>query len=141
MNLIISSIQGRVISGKQVGRTIGFPTANLHILSKIPSLDYGVYGVIVDWKGSKFSGVMNIGIRPTFNDSSQISYEVHLLDFNQHLYGEKINVYICFQVRKEILFKDVSELIQQIRSDVDYVKGKFLIMDYRHQNKKDFVNV
>ncbi|KAB7707157.1 hypothetical protein F9802_09115 [Bacillus aerolatus] len=141
MSSILSSIHGRVILGKQIGRTIGFPTANLHILSELPRLDYGVYGVIVDWKGSKFPGIMNIGIRPTFNDHSEVSYEVHLLDFNKNIYHEKINVDICFPVRKERLFKDVSELVKQIRRDVAYVKGKFLFMDYSNQNKNHFVNV
>lgn len=141
MNSFITSIHGTVISGKQIGRTIGFPTANLQTLSEIPKLDYGVYGVIVDWKGSEIPGIMNIGIRPTFHDHSEVSYEVHLLDFDENIYYEHINVDICFQVREERFFKDISELIKQIHSDVAYVREKLRVMDWSNQNKNHFVHV
>lgn len=135
MNPIITSIHGKVVSGKQIGRTIGFPTANLYILSELPKLNYGVYGVIVNWKKERIPGIMNIGIRPTFNDGSEVSYEVHLLDFNNNIYHEEISVDIYFLVRNERIFKDSLELVKQIRSDISYVKGKFLFMD--HSSEKD----
>ncbi|MBA9028434.1 riboflavin kinase [Peribacillus huizhouensis] len=141
MNSFITSIHGTVILGKQIGRTIGFPTANLRLLSEIPKLDYGVYGVIVDWKGSKIPGIMNIGIRPTFHDHSEVSYEVHLLDFDEHIYHENINVEICFPVREERFFNDISELVKQIHSDVAYVREKLRFIDRSNQNNKHVVHV
>ncbi|OVE34287.1 hypothetical protein CCZ20_27355 [Priestia aryabhattai] len=134
MNSIITSINGKVVSGKQVGRTIGFPTANLVILSDLPRLAHGVYGVIVNWEGTKFLGIMNIGIRPTFDDNPEVSYEVHILDFNKNIYHEKINVDIFFHVRNEQSFKDVSELVNQIQNDITYVRNRFLAMDESDEN-------
>ena len=133
MNPIIASIQGRVISGKQVGRTIGFPTANLFVISEIPVLNYGVYGVSVHWDGTKYLGVMNIGERPTFNDSSKISYEVHILDFNKNIYNEIINVDVIFYVRNEQCFNDVSQLVKQIKGDITYVENRFRFINESNQ--------
>lgn len=140
MNSIITSIQGKVVSGKQVGRTIGFPTANLSMLSEVPRLAHGVYGVIVNWEGTKFPGIMNIGIRPTFDDNPEVSYEVHILDFNKNIYYEKINVDICFHVRNERFFKDVSELVNQIHNDITYVRNRFAFMNESDQNTDNFVS-
>ncbi|MFP3125953.1 riboflavin kinase [Ectobacillus funiculus] len=140
MNSIITSIHGKVISGKQVGRTIGFPTANLSILSDFPSLPHGVYGVIVNWEGTTFPGIMNIGIRPTFNDNPEVSYEVHILDFHKNIYHEKIHVDICFHVRNERFFKDISELVKQIHNDITYVRKRFSLTNESNQNTNNFVS-
>lgn len=125
MSTNICTVRGKVIKGRQLGRKIGFPTANLALTSKLPYLEHGVYGVIVHWKEHRLPGVMNIGIRPTFHDGLQVSYEVHLFDFEQNLYNEELQVYICFFVRREISFKSVNELIRQIQNDASYVKKQF----------------
>lgn len=122
---ILCAIRGEVIKGKQMGRTIGFPTANLSLLSTYPQLEYGVYAVMAHWKGDRIPGVMNIGVRPTFQENQEVSYEVHLLDFDQDIYGEILRVDICFFVRREMTFAKVDELVCQIHKDVALVRRKF----------------
>lgn len=125
MNQVHCSIEGVVIKGKQLGRTIGFPTANLSLRCKEIHLNHGVYGVTVSLNGQQYYGVMNVGIRPTFNDYRQISYEVHLFHFNQMIYNERLHVNIHFFVRQETSFPNMNQLILQIGKDVDYVKKQF----------------
>jgi len=115
-------ICGKVEKGRQIGRTIGFPTANLSLKANNVQLPIGVYGVFVNWRKKKYIGVMNVGIRPTFQDLKTISYEVHLVDFNESLYGETLNIEICLFVRKEKRFAKIDDLISQIRKDVKFVK-------------------
>ncbi len=134
MNSIIASINGKIIPGKQIGRTIGFHTANLQVFTEIPRLDHGVYGVVVEWQGTKFPGLMNIGIRPTLNDRSKVSYEVHILDFNKNIYHETLNVLVYFQIRKERSFIDISDLVKQIHSDIPYVRKTLSPFEKKNQN-------
>jgi riboflavin kinase len=124
MKSILCSIHGKVVKGKQIGRTIGFPTANLSLFSAFPDLEHGVYAVIAHWKGRQLPGVMNMGIRPTSQECQQISYEVHLFDFDQNIYDEELRVDICFFVRKEMTFSQVDELVCQIHKDVRLVRSK-----------------
>ncbi|MBS4192395.1 riboflavin kinase [Bacillus sp. FJAT-49705] len=125
---VLSTLEGVVIKGNQLGRTIGFPTANLSLTSPTPRLKHGVYGVSVTLSAKQFYGIMNIGIRPTIHDHSQISYEVHLFDFNQNIYHERLTVDLLFFVRKEISFPDKDELVQQICRDVELVRNRFALL-------------
>ncbi len=125
MDRPICSLQGIVVHGKQIGRTIGFPTANLALASPCPHLVHGVYGVIFSRNEKQHYGVMNIGLRPTFQDHPQISYEVHVFDCNEDMYDERVIVEVCFYVRPEIAFSDVNQLRRQIQNDVNRVKIKF----------------
>lgn len=125
MNQVHCSIEGVVIKGKQLGRTIGFPTANLSLPNKEIQLKHGVYGVTVSLNGQQYYGVMNVGIRPTFDDYRQVSYEVHLFHFNQMIYNERLQVTIHFFVRQETSFPNINQLILQIGKDVDDVKKQF----------------
>ncbi|MCO0600095.1 riboflavin kinase [Peribacillus butanolivorans] len=127
MASVLSTVEGVVIKGKQLGRTIGFPTANLSLASPTPRLKHGVYGVSVTLSAKQYYGIMNIGIRPTFHDHGQISYEVHLFDFNQDIYHELLTVDLHFFVRKEISFPDKDELVQQIYRDVELVRNRFAL--------------
>lgn len=121
-------LNGGVRRGRQVGRTMGFPTANLSLQSYFPILDLGVYGVKVFWRGNQYFGVMNVGFRPTFNDGLHVSYEVHLLDFHEDLYDEELTVEVCFYVRQEKKFSHLNELNWQIYQDVAHVKKQFGLM-------------
>lgn len=115
---------GEVIHGRQVGRTIGFPTANLSVRSEEePYLPKGVYGVKVHHGDVSYNGVMNIGRRPTFKGEEQtLSFEVHILDFNQNIYGQQLMIEILFFIRDEQAFDSIDQLIQQLKNDV--VKAK-----------------
>ncbi|MGF2688269.1 bifunctional riboflavin kinase/FAD synthetase [Marinobacter sp. DUT-3] len=108
-------IRGRVVYGRQLGRELGAPTANV-LLRKMPALQ-GVYVVSATLEdGSVHDGVANIGLRPTV-DGKQPSLEVHLFDFAGTLYGQHIDVVFRHGLREEIKFSSVDELKAQIARD------------------------
>lgn len=119
--------KGEVICGRQVGRTIGFPTANLHVNSEEePYLPKGVYGVKVHQGDVSYNGVMNIGRRPTFKGEEQtLSFEVHILNFNQNIYGQQLRIEILFFIRDEQAFDSIEQLILQLKNDVVIAKKRF----------------
>ena len=102
----------------------GFPTANLTISPEILPAQ-GVYGVYVYRGYSQYLGVMNIGSRPTFRDGEHQTVEVHLLDFNELIYGETLVIEVLFPIRKERKFSDLDELTSQLQKDVDFARKSF----------------
>jgi len=118
------SFEGKVIDGFKVGRKIGFPTANLQPLDAdklIPP--FGVYAVKVYHNESLYKGMMNIGTRPTLNNSYHTSLEVHILDFNQDIYNQIIKVEFLSKIRDEQKFNSVDELIAQLKIDRKVVES------------------
>lgn len=110
-------INGTVVQGKSIGKTIGFPTANIALSNqwKILPAD-GVYAVQVRLKEDHFYGMMNIGINPTF-DGTVKSIEVHIFEFNQEIYGADIKVSIVARVREEKKFDSREQLKKQLNID------------------------
>lgn len=109
---------GTIIKGEERGRTIGFPTANIQPENKqkvVPA--NGVYCVEVDIDGETFQGMMNIGIRPTFEGGEMVVPEVHLFDFNRTIYGNRITVRFLRRIRGEKKFRSVEQLVQQLIED------------------------
>jgi riboflavin kinase/FMN adenylyltransferase len=115
-------ISGKVSEGKKLGRTIGFPTANISIsdVNKIIPKN-GVYAVKVEIKNKLFNGMLNIGINPTVSTTLQLKMEVHLFDFNQQVYGEEIKVYFIYRVRDEQKFSDIEALKNQLELDKQHI--------------------
>ena len=116
------SIEGVVVGGYRVGRTIGFPTANLDLRESnklIPS--DGVYAVRVEVKGCLYAGMLNIGYRPTLDNGSKKSIEVHILRFDEDIYDEKIRLYFVSRIRSEMKFSGLDELIAQLKRDAALV--------------------
>jgi riboflavin kinase/FMN adenylyltransferase len=112
------SISGKVVYGRQLGRSLGFPTANLE-LHRLRAPLSGVYAVEVTGAGlERAKGVANVGTRPTVNDSIKANLEVHLLDLNQDLYGRRIEVVFKHKLRDEKKFESVDELKENIARDV-----------------------
>ncbi len=112
------SFEGRVVEGAKRGRIMGFPTANIKVESDeklIPQK--GVYAVECMLEGNKEYGMMNIGNRPTFENSENIIIEVHLFDFHKDIYGKEIRVLCLERVRDEKKFESMEELIYQINRD------------------------
>ncbi len=107
------SLTGKVISGYQIGRKIGFPTANIaaEVGKLVPK--NGVYAARVS-KGGK--AVVNIGNRPTFN-GNDITIEVHIIDFEGDIYGENITIEFVSRLRDEMKFASPEELVEQINKD------------------------
>jgi riboflavin kinase / FMN adenylyltransferase len=113
------SIVGTVVNGQEIGRSIGFPTANLKYPAEKFLPRQGVYCVRVDIPGaSQLPGVMNIGKRPTV-DGVNTTVEVHLLDWDGNLYGQQLIVYLHHFVRSEQKFPSLAALTEQIQADCD----------------------
>lgn len=117
------AIRGRVTHGNKLGRTLGFPTANLLLHRQVSPLQ-GVYAVQVDTPNGRFNGIANVGNRPTINGTKAL-LEVHLFDFNGDLYGKTIDVVFQYKVRDEIKFPGVDALQAQIAQDVAAVYAYF----------------
>jgi riboflavin kinase/FMN adenylyltransferase len=112
-------INGTIVEGKRIGRSIGFPTANIkpdYINKLIPG--NGVYAVEVKHNNSVYKGMLNIGTRPTVNTGSeQMSIEVHLFDFKGNIYGNKITLVFRYRMRDEMKFGSIDLLTKQMRID------------------------
>lgn len=116
------SFQGLVVKGRQLGRTIGFPTANVHLAENYKlTPSNGVYAVRIFVRGSWYKGIMNIGNRPTV-EGIGITREVNIFDFDDDIYGEDVVVEILDFIRKETKFNGLEELKAQIKADVAYCK-------------------
>jgi riboflavin kinase/FMN adenylyltransferase len=114
------SFEGVVVKGEQLGRTLGFPTANIEILNKekiIPG--DGIYAVKVFLEGrhERADGMMSIGVRPTVADGMNRTIEVNIFNFNDDIYGEKVRVYLKAFIRPELKFSGLEELKQAIQKD------------------------
>ena len=117
-------MSGCVEQGKQLGRTIGFPTANLTIVSEVLPVQ-GVYGVYIYRGRNQYLGVMNIGHRPTFQDGEHQTIEVHILDFNEFIYGEMLVIEVLFPIRMERKFSSLATLTAQLKKDVAFARTVF----------------
>ncbi len=111
-------LDGRVVTGRGLGRQLGFPTANVEPVARQIIPANGVYAVEVSVKGTRACGVANIGTRPTFDDGER-SIEVYIIGFSDDIYGEEIEVTFRNRLRGELRFPDADSLIEQIRRDVD----------------------
>ena len=110
-------LSGKVLKGKQLGRTIGSPTANI-ALKRVKSPLHGVYAVRVSGGGlSSAAGVANVGVRPTVNDGMLANLEVHLFDFDGDLYGERLSVEFMTKLRDEKKFESLDALKAAIAAD------------------------
>lgn len=113
------TLYGTVVKGKQLGRTMGFPTANIEASDKnkiIPG--YGVYAVKVSVNGGKYNGMLNIGTRPTFNNNADNrSIEVNIFDFDDDIYGKPITLEFLGKIRDEKKFAGIAELAGQLARD------------------------
>ncbi len=110
-------IRGIVTTGRnRGGKLLGFPTANITLHDELCPKN-GVYAVTVDCLDKHFKGVANIGYSPTFDDHV-FTVEVHILDFNEDIVGQKIRVNFVKRLRDEIKFSNISELSEQINRDI-----------------------
>jgi riboflavin kinase/FMN adenylyltransferase len=111
------AVAGRVVHGRHRGHTLGFPTANLRIRGLVLPPD-GVYAVHVGWRDRNLGGVANLGFNPTFQENER-SLEVHLFDFHDDVYGQRLEVRFVQKLRGEVKFPNPQALIDQISHDVE----------------------
>ena len=110
-------IRGRVVRGRdRGGKLLGIPTANINLQDELCPKT-GIYAVTVEYDNRIYKGVANIGYSPTFDDN-EFTVEVHLLDFAENIYDEKIRVNFIERIRDEKKFADISELKEQINQDI-----------------------
>ena len=125
------AIGGHVVRGRQLGRTLGFPTANLRFAGKSPALS-GIYATWVHGVGDTgrpWPSVSSLGTRPTV-DGVEPLLEAHLFDFDGDLYGRRIEVEFVAKLRDELKFSDLPALTAQMHRDADQARG-LLLQDQR----------
>ncbi|WP_065187445.1 bifunctional riboflavin kinase/FAD synthetase [Shewanella woodyi] len=116
------TLSGRVAHGEEIGRTIGFPTANIALKRKVSPVR-GVFAVKLYWDDSDvYDGVANVGFRPTVN-GQKCQLEVHLFDFDGDLYGRTVEVELVAKIRDEQPFQSLEALRKQINNDADKAKA------------------
>ena len=119
------SVHGRVVYGKQLGRQLGVPTANVE-LRRYRSPLHGVFAVVARFAdGSKVQGVANVGVRPTVNGLKKPLLEVHLFNFVRDIYGAVIDVEFQHKLRDEKKFNSLDELKAQLQKDIKDAKDFF----------------
>lgn len=119
------SITAEVVSGRRIGNTIGYPTANIHPERFLVLPANGVYITKTLLDGKFYNSMTNVGFNPTFEDCLQKNVETHIIDFNQDIYGKKIEVFFLKKIRDERKFESVEHLIQQISKDMLEAKEYF----------------
>ena len=116
-------LSGVVVEGDRLGRTIGFPTANMCLYEPLKQLPAdGVYAVEVDQMGRRYRGMMNIGFRPTVKHAHGRTIETHIFDFDEDIYGLPLTVYPLHRLRGEQGFGSMEALRQQLSEDKDKIK-------------------
>ncbi|MDR2389034.1 MAG: riboflavin biosynthesis protein RibF [Tannerellaceae bacterium] len=117
-------LTGRVVQGNQIGRTLGFPTANIQVADAfklIPST--GVYAVRVTCLGQNHKGMLYIGRRPTLYRNDNLTLEVHILDFLDDIYTQEISLAFTHFLREDIRFRSLHELKEQLKKDAALLRS------------------
>lgn len=125
------SFEGLVIGGDRLGRTIGFPTANLQVKNgtEVPAGVFACRAILQD--GRIYPAMMNVGCRPTINSKRELRVEVHLLGFSGDLYGQNLHVEIVEFVRGEQKFSGLDALKEQLQKDRMAVDRIFSGKDFK----------
>jgi len=120
-------VSGNVVEGNKIGRTIGFPTANIKIpepWKQIPK--DGVYAVRVQFNNGHFIGMLNIGTRPTIEPEMKLkNMEVHIFDFNEKIYNQTVTISFVHRIRDEKKFEGLDELTAQLHKDKEQIQKLF----------------
>ncbi len=123
------SISGRVIHGEKLGKKLGFPTANIQMRHNRPPLSgifiVEVYGENGSLQSNKMPGVASLGVRPTVHSNGRPTLEVHLLDFNQDIYGRHLRINFLHKLRDEEMYPSLDLLVKQIEKDVENTRNYF----------------
>ena len=119
------TIEGMVIHAKQLGRTLGFPTANLKLQENLIIPKRGIYATKVHIGDEVYVGATNIGYNPTVN-GEKMSVETNILQFDKDIYGKTIKLEFLERIRDEKKFKDLNELKIQLKMDTNYIYKKYI---------------
>lgn len=121
------SVSGKVVRGKQIGRTIAFPTANLQVNDSRKMLPKkGVYAVVVCVDGHNYKGMLNIGVRPTIEDNRTVkTIETHIFDFDMDIYHKELSLFFVERIRDEKKFDSLKSLTTQLERDAQQCHDLF----------------
>lgn len=123
------SCRGKVVRGFSNGRTIGFPTANIDLDDPNKLLPReGVYAVLAECNGSRYKGMLDIGVRPTFHKGGELSIEANLFGLQQEIYGKELKLYFISRMRNEKRFENTDELVAQLRKDKE--QAELILSNY-----------
>ena len=117
------SITGKVVDGKKLGKTIGYPTANIEVVNNdklIPA--NGIYAVKIKHFDINYDGMLSIGNNPTI-ENAKWSIEVNIFDFDKTIYGDELTIYFIARMRDEVKFGDLNDLKMQLKVDESEAKG------------------
>lgn len=114
---------GEVMYGKQLGRTVGMPTANLGFSQYKQLPEHGVYGTVSEIEGKNVKGLTNIGKRPSVDNYNYVTIETFLLDFSGDLYGKTISLEIHAYIRGVKKFNNLSEVKLQVNKDIESIRA------------------
>ncbi len=115
-------ITGKVVRGKQLGREIGYPTANLKMKQMVIIPKISAYATIVKIDGKLYHGMTNVGYNPTTDFREDLSVETYIFDFKEEIYGKEMCVYFISTIRDEIKFDGIEALLAQLKKDEIKVK-------------------
>jgi len=117
------TLSGKIIKGRQLGRTIGFPTINLDYSRKFIIPKGGVYYTHVNYKEIIYKGITNVGYNPTVQ-GKKLSIETYILDFNESIYDEVVQLYFISKIRDEKKFSSIDSLKDQLEKDKEFAINK-----------------
>ena len=112
------TFEGMVVKGDQIGRTIGFPTANIEVQNEIQIPGDGIYACMVNIKGEKFRGALSIGNRPVIKNDPARKIEVFILDFDKNIYDIEIEISVIKKIRNQEFYDSIDIMKTQIKKDI-----------------------
>lgn len=116
-------VEGEVVYGNQLGRTVGIPTANIIAPDEKLLPPFGVYAVRTIIEGREFYGITNVGRKPTVGDSYPVGIETNIFDFDENIYGKMIQVEFLTYIRPEMKFESFEDLTEQMNRDCNKAKN------------------
>ena len=118
----MQEVEGEVIGGNRLGRTLGFPTANMDIADR-SDLENGVYRSEIEIDGHTYLAMSNVGVRPSVDGRCRL-LETHIFDFHGDLYGRHLRVRLVEKIRNERKFASIEELRAQLEFDKEQIAGE-----------------
>lgn len=122
------SLSGTVIAGRRVGRTLGFPTANIMAHPKMLVPANGVYITKTKYEDKWINSITNVGVAPTLREDSIFSIETHMLDYSEDIYGRNIEVCFIHKLRGEKKYENIEALKKQVQEDIRKTKSYWEIL-------------
>ena len=114
--------KGNIVQGDKLGRTIGFPTANILVDQNLQLPGDGVFAVFVEIENENYFGALSIGIRPVIKNDDSRKIEVYILDFNKDIYDKDVKIKVIKKIRNQIKYDSLEELKVQIKKDIKEIK-------------------